>query len=145
MMRGTICVVEDDLTIRLWLVRVLEDANFPVVDFDSADRALIHLGRHATGVIMILAGSHLSGIFDGPDLAQIASISWPSVTVVVAKEADSVIANVPVGTIIMSRPLEDGDVLASAHLSQQRDELRRNMDRQFSGKSRHDVPSSRPT
>ncbi len=145
MMRGTICVVEDDLTIRLWLVRVLEDANFPVVDFDSADRALIHLGRHATGVTMILAGTHLPGIFNGTDLAQIASISWPSVTVVVTKEADSVIADVPVGTIIVSTPLKDADVLASARLAQQRDELRRNIDRQFSGKRSHDVPSSRTT
>jgi FixJ family two-component response regulator len=144
-MRGTICVVEDDLIIRLWLVRVLEEADFPVVDFDSADRALIHLGRHAAGVIMILTGSHLPGIFDGPDLAQIASISWPSVTVVVTKDADSAIAEVPAGTIIMSKPFEDANVLASAQLAQQREELRRNMDRQFTGKLRQDVPSSRPT
>ena len=53
-MRGTICVVETDLIVRLGMVRTLEEAGFNVVDFDSADRALIHLRRQATGVIMIL-------------------------------------------------------------------------------------------
>ena len=52
-MRGTICVVESDHIIRLYVVTLLEEEGFHVVDFDSADRALIHLGRHAAGVIMI--------------------------------------------------------------------------------------------
>ena len=55
-MRGTICVIECDHIIRLDVVRLLEDVGFHVVDFDSADQALIHLGRHAAGVIMILHG-----------------------------------------------------------------------------------------
>jgi len=144
-MRGTICVVEDDLITRLWLVRVLEEAGFRVADFDSADRALIHLGRHATGVIMIITGPQLSGIFDAPDLAQVATVSWPSMTVAVMKEPDSAIASLPASTIIMSQPLEDEHVLAVARLAEQRDEVRRHIDRQSFGRRPRDVPSSRPT
>src|ERR1700688_1687621 len=102
-MRGTICVVESDLIIRLWLVRLLEKADFHVVDFDSADRALIHLRRHATGVIMIFTAVHLPGIFYGADLVRVARLSWPRITIVVAKEAGSVNPDVPAGTIIMTK------------------------------------------
>jgi DNA-binding NtrC family response regulator len=126
-MRGTICVVESDLIIRLWLVRVLEEADFHVADFDSADRALIHLGRHATGVIMIFTGVGLPGVFDGANLAQVARISWPWVTVVVTQEAGSLSEDLPVDTIVMSKPLEDDGVLGSALLAEQRDVLRRTL------------------
>ena len=89
-------MVESDHIIRLYVVTLLEEEGFHVVDFDSADRALIHLRRHATGVIMILTAVHLPGIFDGSDLVRVARLSWPRITVVVAKERGAVKPDVPV-------------------------------------------------
>jgi FixJ family two-component response regulator len=119
-MRGTICVAESDVILRLDVVRLLEDAGFHVVDFDSADRALIHLRRHATGVIMILTAIDLPGIFNGPDLARIAAISWPRITVVVAKEMGSRDLNLPDVAMIVSKPFQDGDVLSYAFLAEKK-------------------------
>ena len=149
-MRGTICVIESDHIIRLWLVSLLQEADFHVVDFDSADGALIHLRRHATGVIMILTAVDLPGIFDGSDLVRVARLSWPRITIVVAQEAGSMISDVPSGTIIMTKPLEEEEVLGAAHLADQREVLWRVMNSRLDGRSsgteRHDVPSSaRPT
>jgi FixJ family two-component response regulator len=119
-MRGTICVAESDLIVRLDVVRLLEDAGFHVVDFDSADRALIHLRRHATGVIMILTAVGLPGIFDGPDLARIAAISWPRITVVVAKGMGSFDLDLPDVVKTVSKPFEDDDVLSYAFLAEKK-------------------------
>jgi FixJ family two-component response regulator len=145
-MRGTICIVESDHIIRLWLVSLLQEADFQVVDFDSADGALIHLRRHAAGVIMILSAVDLPGIFNGSDLVRVARLSWPRITIVVAQEAGSVNPDVPAGTIIMTKPLEEEEVLGAAHLADQREVLWRIMksrlDGRSSGTERHDVPSS---
>ena len=119
-MRGTICVIESDYIIRLDVVRLLEDVGFHVVDFDSADRALVHLGRHAAGVIMIFTAVDLPGIFNGPDLVRVASISWPWVTAVLAKEMGSGNLDLPDVIITVSKPLEDEDVLACASLAEQK-------------------------
>jgi FixJ family two-component response regulator len=117
-MRGTICVVESDHIVRLYVVRLLEEEGFHVVDFDSADRALIHLGRHAAGVIMILTAADLPGTFSGPDLVRVASISWPWITVVVAKEMGSGNLDLPEVVITISKPIQDDDVLACASLAE---------------------------
>jgi hypothetical protein len=127
-MRGTICVVENDLIVRLDVVRLFEETGFHVVDFDSADRAPIHLRRYATGVIMILTAVKLSGIFDGPDLACIAAISWPGITVVVAKEKGSLNLDLPDVTMIVSKPFEDDDVLSHAFLAEQKERDPANLD-----------------
>jgi DNA-binding NtrC family response regulator len=117
-MRGTICVVESDHIIRLYVVTLLEEEGFHVVDFDSADRALIHLGRHAAGVIMIFTAADLPGTFSGPDLVRVASISWPWITVVVAKEMGSAKLDLPEATITVFKPIQDDDVLACASLAE---------------------------
>jgi hypothetical protein len=57
----------------------------------------------------------------------VARISWPWVTVVVTQEAGSLSEDLPVDTIVMSKPLEDDGVLASALLAEQRDVLRRTL------------------
>ena len=119
-MGGTICVVESDLIVRLGVVRTIEEAGFNVVDFDSADRALIHLRKQATGVIMILTAVDLPGIFDGPDLARIAAISWPRITVVVAKGIGSFDLDLPDVVHSVSKPFEDDDLLAYAFLAEKR-------------------------
>jgi hypothetical protein len=117
-MRGTICVVESDHIIRLDVVRLLEDMGFHVVDFDNADRALIHLGRHAAGVIMIFTAVDLAGIFSGPDLVRVASISWPWMIVVLAKEMDSGNLDLPDPIITVFKPFQDDDVLDYASLAE---------------------------
>jgi CheY-like chemotaxis protein len=119
-MRGTICVVESDHIIRLYVVRLLEEEGYHVLDFDSADRALIHLGRHAAGVIMILSAVNLPGIFSGPDLVRVASISWPWVTVVLAKEMGSGKLELPDAILTVSKPFQDDDLLACAFLAEQK-------------------------
>lgn len=131
-MRGTICVAESDLIVRLDVVRLLEEAGFHVVDFESADRALIHLRRHATGVIMILTAVDLPGIFDGPDLARIASISWPRITVVVAKGVmGSLDLNLPDVVQTVSKPFEDDDLLSYAFLAEKKGRDPANLDFQI--------------
>jgi FixJ family two-component response regulator len=127
-MRGTICVAESDLIVRLDVVRLLEDAGFDVLDFDSADRALIHLRRHATGVIMIFTAVDLPGIFDGPDLAHVAAISWPWITVVVAKGTGSYTLDLPDAIITVSKPFEDDDVLSYAFLAEKKGRDPANLD-----------------
>jgi hypothetical protein len=72
--------------------------------------------------------AHRPGIFDGPDLAHVAAISWPWITVVVAKGTGSYTLELPDAIITVSKPFEDDDVLSYAFLAEKKGRDPANLD-----------------
>ena len=71
---------------------------------------------------------NLPGIFNGPDLVRVASISWPWITVVLAKEMGAGNLEIPDVVITVSKPFEDDDVLSYAFLAERKGRNSANLD-----------------
>jgi DNA-binding NtrC family response regulator len=113
-MSGTICVVEDEPVTRQDAATLLQEAGFSVVQFASADRALRYMETHAGEVTTIFTDVRLPGTLNGLRLAEIASISWPWVRVLVTSGIWDIEAQLPKAAIFLRKPWLPADILALA-------------------------------
>ena len=84
----TVIVVEDDPLQRSDAVAMLDAAGLDVVDFETADEALLFLDARAGEVAAVLTDVQMPGTLDGFDLAIKISVSWPGVAVLMTSGAD---------------------------------------------------------
>jgi DNA-binding response OmpR family regulator len=111
-MAKIICVVEDDPLIRLDALTLLEEAGFQVAEFDTVDKALAYVDRHAPEILTIFTDVRTPGMFDGVALAQIVAISWPWVQVLVTSGSRTRIDALPQAAAFMPKPWRPSEVLA---------------------------------
>ncbi|UDL94091.1 MULTISPECIES: response regulator [Lichenihabitans] len=79
----TVLVVEDEFLVRELAVCELEESGFHVIDFPTADAALVHLESHVGETAVVFTDVQMPGRLNGLDLADIVSRSWPSIGVLV--------------------------------------------------------------
>ncbi len=78
-----VVVVEDESLVREIVVCELEDSGYAVVEFASADAALIYLVEHLGDASLILTDVQMPGTLNGLQLADIVSRTWPAIPILV--------------------------------------------------------------
>ena len=84
----TIVVVEDDPLLRTHAVAMLDAAGLAVVDFETADEAVLYLQSRDGDVAAVLTDVRMPGRLDGFDLAVKVSMSWPDIKVLMTSGLD---------------------------------------------------------
>jgi two-component system cell cycle response regulator CpdR len=110
--RPTALVVEDDAVQRALICTLMEECNFHVVEFESAEAAeaaMDHLGD-AVGIIFI--DINLAGVMTGAELAALAKNKFPNAKIVVTSGGRA--PPLPVNTLYMQKPWRTLDVLQVA-------------------------------
>ncbi len=79
----TVLVVEDEFLVRELAVCELEESGFNVVEFPSADAALVHLQTHVGETAVVFTDVQMPGRINGLELVDIVSRSWPDIGVLV--------------------------------------------------------------
>lgn len=77
----TILVVEDEWLVREIAVTELQDSGFTVIEFRSADEALVHLESHSRDTAVLFTDVQMPGRLNGLDLVEIVSRCWPDIAV----------------------------------------------------------------
>ena len=80
--RRKVLLVEDDAELRLLTKTILQEAEFDILECDSAEAALATVLLQGQEVAMIFADIRLSGVMDGIDLAREVKMRWPHLVVV---------------------------------------------------------------
>jgi two-component system, response regulator PdtaR len=114
----TVCILEDDLILRLDAATLLQEAGFDVVEFASADLAFSYLAKSHADVCMLFADIRLPGMMDGMTLAKEVARRWPSIRLVLTSGATTPDdGDVPKTVIFMPKPWHPSSVLAHAMMS----------------------------
>lgn len=77
----TVLVVEDDQTVRMLAVEVIEDAGFEVIQAISADEAISIL-ENRLDIRLVFSDINLPGSFDGIRLAAYIHDRWPQIEII---------------------------------------------------------------
>jgi CheY-like chemotaxis protein len=113
--RTTALVVEDDEDQRYLSATLLEEAEFDVVECETAEAALEVLSERDGEVDLIFTDVRLPGRMDGVDLARKAREELPDVPVIVTSGAGGErIAQLPANVEFLPKPWRPLDLLIRA-------------------------------
>lgn len=108
----TVIVVEDDFLVRDLAVSELEEAGYHVIDFSTADEALVHLTDHADEAQVVFTDVQMPGRLNGLDLVDIVSRRWPSIQVLVTSGGTLVNpAKLPPCARFVAKPWRGADIV----------------------------------
>jgi DNA-binding NtrC family response regulator len=114
-MKQKLCLVEDDVIIRLDTAQIFENAGFDVKEFGDADHALRYLEIAAPETSVIVTDIRLPGEQDGLALARIAEKRWPWIRIVVVSSFLGGFRELPPGaSAAISKPFRDEELVAKA-------------------------------
>ena len=109
---STVIVVEDDKLVRETLAMVLEEAEIPVVQCESAEAALRVLAKQADGIGMLIIDVRLDGKIDGLELAYFVQQSYPEIALIVT--SGTAPERLPQSATFMPKPWRREDMLRQA-------------------------------
>lgn len=109
----TIVVVEDDPLLRNHAVSTLGAAGLAVVDFETADEAVLFLEERGGDVAAVLTDVRMPGRLDGFDLAVKISMSWPDVTVLLTSGLERPTSLLIPSVAFLPKPWRPNDVLSA--------------------------------
>jgi DNA-binding NtrC family response regulator len=109
-----VLLVEDDTELRLLTKTILEEAEFDIIECDSAEAALATVLLRGQEVAMIFADIRLSGEMDGIDLAHEVKMRWPHLVVILTSGNAGEHLGLPPGVDYMPKPWKALDVLTAA-------------------------------
>ena len=116
--KRTVCVIEDEPITRLDAVLLLEDAGFEVKEFVVVEQAIAFLESKAAIVIFVFTDVHTPGDLDGIHLAQVASVRWPWIRIVITSGTISDVEDrIPQGSTFLPKPWRPAEVLAHAEMA----------------------------
>jgi FixJ family two-component response regulator len=114
-----VCILEDDLILRLEAASLLQEAGFDAVEFASADLVLAFLERNHPQVCMLFADIRLPSRLNGLDLVREVAHRWPSIRLVLTSGVEPPPAeDIPSSAVFMSKPWHPSSVLAQALLAE---------------------------
>jgi DNA-binding NtrC family response regulator len=100
---------------------LLEEADFRVVEIESAEQTLDYLSKHAAATALIFTDVRLSRSMDGVELARTVSRRWPWIGLLVtSSDLDERPEELPAGAKFMPKPWLALDVLVHADQMAQR-------------------------
>ena len=109
----TIVVVEDDPLLRNHAVSTLGAAGLAVVDFETADEAVLFLEERGGDVAAVLTDVRMPGRLDGFDLAVKISVGGPAVTVLLTSGLERPTSLLIPSVAFLSKPWLPLDVLTA--------------------------------
>lgn len=109
----TVIVVEDDPLQRSDAVAMLDAAGLDVVDFETADEALLFLAEHVGEVAAVLTDVQTPGHLDGFDLAIKISMTWPGIQVLMTSGVDRPSSLLIPSIVFLPKPWLALDVLTA--------------------------------
>jgi CheY-like chemotaxis protein len=113
--RRKVLLVEDDAELRLLTKTILQEAEFDILECDSAEAALATVLLQGQEVAMIFADIRLSGVMDGIDLAREVKMRWPHLVVVLTSgNAREHLDQLPPGVEYVPKPWKTLDLLTAA-------------------------------
>jgi CheY-like chemotaxis protein len=113
--RRKVLLVEDDAELRLLTKTILQEAEFEILECDSAEAALATVLLQGQEVAMIFADIRLSGVMDGIDLAREVKMRWPHLVVVLTSgNAREHLDQLPPGVEYVPKPWKTLDLLTAA-------------------------------
>ena len=113
--RRKVLLVEDDAELRLLTKTILQEAEFEILECDSAEAALATVLLQGQEVAMIFADIRLSGVMDGIDLAREVKMRWPHLVVVLTSgNARERLDQLPPGVEYVPKPWKTLDLLTAA-------------------------------
>ena len=108
-------IVEDDAELRLLTKTILQEAEFDILECDSAEAALATVLLQGQEVAMIFADIRLSGVMNGIDLAREVKMRWPHLVVVLTSgNARERLDQLPPGVEYVPKPWKTLDLLTAA-------------------------------
>jgi CheY-like chemotaxis protein len=110
--RPTALVVEDDAAQRALICTLMEECNFHVVEFESAEAAEAAMDHLGESVGMIFADLNLAGVMTGAEFAFLANSKFPSAQIVVT--SGGLAPPLPANTLYMQKPWRTLEVLQVA-------------------------------
>jgi two-component system, response regulator PdtaR len=114
-----VCILEDDLILRLEAASLLQEAGLDAVEFASADLVLAFLEKNHEHVCMLFADIRLPSRLSGLDLVQEVARRWPAIRLVLTSGVEPPSEqDIPISAVFMSKPWQPSSVLAHALLAE---------------------------
>ncbi|WP_343228924.1 response regulator [Pseudomonas fluorescens] len=116
---GEVLIVEDDQTLRVLMVEILEDIGAETVAFGSADEALIYLLQSQVRCCLVIVDYGVPGQINGMDFIKMVRGKWPSIGSILTSGYQFLPGSVPGPTLYLQKPWAVNDLIASMkHLLQ---------------------------
>jgi CheY-like chemotaxis protein len=110
--KPTILVVEDEALLRMYVVNLLEENGFGVVEAENADEAL-KLLEARDHVRLLFTDVRMPGSCDGMDLARKVHARWPHILLVITSgHVRPAQAEIPDDGRFLAKPYREKDLLA---------------------------------
>ncbi len=118
-LNGWVIVVEDDPTLRMSMVEILDEIGLRPLDFQSAGDALIYLMGIPDGCPLMIVDQGQPGQLSGADFIKLVKKKWPLTAAVLTSSYELVPLTLPDSTIHLQKPWSMDDlVMAVATLVQ---------------------------
>ncbi|WLG93841.1 response regulator [Pseudomonas sp. FP198] len=109
---GEVLIVEDDETLRLIMVEILEDVGARTVAFGSADDALIYLLQSQVQCCLVIVDYGVPGQINGMDFIRMVRGKWPAIGSILTSGYPFLPETVPRPTRYLQKPWAVSDLVA---------------------------------
>ncbi|WLH65918.1 response regulator [Pseudomonas sp. FP2300] len=110
---GEVLIVENDQTLRVLMVEILEDIGAETVAFGSADDALIYLLQSKVQCCLVIVDYGVPGQINGMDFIKMVRDKWPSIGSILTSGYLFLPESVPSPTLYLQKPWAINDLVAS--------------------------------
>lgn len=110
---GWVIVVEDDPTLRMLMVSILDEIGLRSLDFDSADDALTYMLGMPDGCQLVVVDHGLPGQLDGKEFIEMVKTKWPSTAAVLTSGYELDPSSIPASTIYLHKPWSLDELMAA--------------------------------
>jgi DNA-binding NtrC family response regulator len=109
---GEVLIVEDDQTLRVLMLEILEDIGAKTVAFGSADDALIYLLQSQVQCCLVIVDYGVPGQINGMDFIRMVRGKWPSMGSILTSGYSFLPETVPGPTLYLQKPWAVNDLVA---------------------------------
>ncbi|WP_434700963.1 response regulator [Pseudomonas sp. D1-36] len=110
---GEVLIVEDDQTLRVLMVEILEDIGAKTKAFETADEALIYLLQSPFHCCLVIVDYGVPGQINGMDFISMVKKKWPSTGSILTSGYSFLPETVPGATFYLQKPWSISDLIAS--------------------------------
>jgi len=110
-MTGWVIVVEDNPTLRMLIVDILDEIGLRPLDFQSAGDALIYLMGMPDGCPLVIVDQGQPGQLSGADFIKLVKKKWPPTAAVLTSSYGLAPVTLPDSTIHLQKPWSMDDLV----------------------------------
>lgn len=110
-LNGWVIVVENDSTLRMLMVNILDKIGLRPLDFQSAGDALIYLKGTFDGCPLVIVDQGQPGQLNGAAFIKLVKKKWPSTAAVLTSGYELTPSTLPDSTIQLQKPWSMDDLV----------------------------------